>query len=113
VTVTLEHLLTLECELLRRRQEGDPDDYGNPGWEVVDDEQLPCELQQEQSYEAEGGVLEISLWRLFLPATAPPAGWDAVRVDDVVYELEGDAWLVRNPRTTVDHHVEARVRRIR
>jgi hypothetical protein len=130
-TTLIERLLTLECVLLRQRQIGEADEYGDPTWQVIDEEPLPCELQQEQAYEAEGGAVQVTTWRLFLPASAPPAGWDAVSVrvpdpeepeepdveeralDGDVYLLEGDAWLVRNPRTGVEHHVEARVRRIR
>jgi hypothetical protein len=112
-TIAPAHLMTLQGTLLRRTQTGPPDEYGDPTWEEVG-EPTVCELQQEVGYEASGGAVQLSTWRLFLPPTAPPTGWDAVQLagSGAIYALEGDAWLARNPRTGADSHVEARVRRL-
>jgi hypothetical protein len=105
-------LMTRQGTLLHRSQDGAPDEYGDPSWVTVE-QGAALELQQEVSYEAEGGALQLSTWRLFLPPYLGVDGWDAVDIDGEVYELEGDAWLARNPRTGENTHIEARVRRLR
>ena len=110
----IAELLTLDATLLRRELDTARDEYGNPAYVEVS-EPLKGELQQESSSEAHGAASQVSLWRVFLPATAPARGWDAVRfpVDGgQVFELEGDAWLARNPRTGEPSHMEARARRV-
>lgn len=107
-------LLSVPCELVRRSP-STPDEYGDPTWAETAAETV-CELQQESAVEANGQAVEDTTWRLFLPpgAASPeePRGWDAVRVSGVTYELDGDTWAVRNPRTGGVSHVEARVRRV-
>jgi len=110
--ISPEHLMTRTAVLLQREQDGPVDEYGNPTWTEVG-VPVACELQQESAYEDEGGVLQLTTWRLYLPASAPSSGWDALQLGSELYELEGDAWLARNPRTQLDSHVEARVRRLR
>jgi hypothetical protein len=114
VSVLLDpsHLMNRPATLLSRTQDGPDDEYGNPTWTEVA-AATTCELQQEVGWEAEGGVIQLSTWRVFLPAGTPADGWDAVNVDGDLYELEGDAWPARNPRTKNFTHVEARVRRLR
>ena len=111
--MSLADLLTVEGELLLRAPSPSPDADGVQTWTETP---LPvlCELQQEIASEANGAMLETTLWRLFLPATVAPRGWDALRLpgDGVMFELEGDAWAVRNPRSGQVSHVEARVRRV-
>jgi hypothetical protein len=108
----IDALLTLEAQLLRRSQDGPPDEYGNPAWEAVA-EPVTCELQQEGATEAEGGAVQVSAWRVYLAAAAADVrGWDALEVAGATYEVDGDAWTVRNPRTGAISHVEARVRRV-
>ena len=111
MSVLPAHLLTLTGTLLRRAQTGPPDEYGDPTWTELG-EPIACELQQEVGYDAAGGAIQLSTWRVFLPPTTPPTGWDGITIGAVTYELEGDAWLARNPRTGIDSHVEARVRRL-
>lgn len=106
---SIEHLLSREATLLVRTYDGNPDDYGNPTWS--DSEQRPtrCELQQAGSREELGDAVQVATHRVWLPPDAPARGWDGLLVDNVVYELVGDAAIWRNPRTGVDHHVEAYV----
>jgi hypothetical protein len=109
VSVTVDHLLTIPCELVQRAYPADPDDQG---------EQQPletvtssvCELQTAGSREEQGGAVQITLYRLFLPAGTPLRGWDAVRVDGQLLELDGDAAAPASPLTGV-RYVEAIVRR--
>ena len=111
----IDRLLPYGCQLVRRAPGAGRDEYGNP---VADEtvEQLRCELQPYGSRDELGGAVQVSTWQVFLPATAPPRGWDAVQVLDGphpgLYELEGDA-AVRAPALTgLPHHVEAVVRRV-
>lgn len=108
-------LMTLPCRLVvRDAGAGTVDEYGDQVPEQTYVEGLTCELQQESAQEFNGQNVELSLWRLFMPPDAPPRGWDAVELTDSgeLYELEGDAWPVRNPLTGEVSHVEARARRV-
>jgi hypothetical protein len=110
--VSLAGLLTLDATLLRRSQDGAPDEYGDPTWTTVS-ESVACEVQQEGASEDHGDAVQTSTYRAILAADAADVrGWDALDLAGVVYELDGDAWTVRNPRTGVVSHVEARVRRV-
>lgn len=111
MTVTLDHLLTLEAELIRRR----PVDELDPDAELTGDVvgTTRCELQQTTEGEAHDGRVMRTGWRVFLPADVDLAGWDALRVDGELLELDGDPWRVRHPRSGDVHHVEAAVRRSR
>ena len=94
---------------LVKREPGASDEYGNP---VPVESDLPttCELQQVGAREELGDQVQVTTWRLFLPKDAPARGWDAVRLaDGSTYELQGDAWQVKNARTGELHHVEAYV----
>ena len=106
----IEHLLTLDAELVRRVA-GDPLD---PDAELVDEVAgiTSCELQQAAATDAHDGRLQQTGWRVFLPAGVDLTGWDALRIDGDLLELVGDPWPVRHPRTGVVSHVEAEVRRV-
>jgi hypothetical protein len=105
-------LLTLEATLLRRVQDGPPDEYGNPTWEATS-EPVACELQQESATEANDAALQVTTWRAYLhPDAADVRGWDGLQLEGVTYELDGDAWTARNPRTGQISHLEARLRRV-
>jgi hypothetical protein len=96
------------CTLVQR-EPGTPDEYGDPV-PVTTEQATTCELQQVGAREELGDQVQVGTWRLFLPKDAPAQGWDAVRLDDgTTYELQGDAWLVKNARTGQAHHVEAYV----
>ena len=100
---------------LLRRTPGAADVYGDPTWDVVE-EQTNAELQLVgQREELDANVL-VSTWRAFLPADAPARGWDALRLDDgtllgledgSIFELRGDPARVVNPRLAKADHVEA------
>jgi hypothetical protein len=106
--VRIEHLLTVPCSLIRRVYAETPDAAGEqPVLETVVDDVL-CELQQAGSREDSTGAVQISTYRVFLPAGTPLRGWDAIRLTSSgeVLELDGDAFEPRSPLTG-DAHVEA------
>jgi hypothetical protein len=107
-----DHLLRIDVELLTRTYPETPDGDGVQVPAVVA-EATCCELQQVSAREDLGGAVQLTSYRLVLPADKPARGWDAIRRVDSgeLYELEGEAWQVVNPRTGVASHVEAFVRR--
>jgi hypothetical protein len=106
----IDRLCRHAATLLVRAQDGPADEYGNPGWSELE-QPTTVELQQAGAREELDGAVQVSTWRVWLPADAPTRGWDGLRVESGplagVYEVSGDAWQVVNPRTGVLHHVEA------
>jgi hypothetical protein len=106
--VPVDALLTTPCTILRAV--GEADDYdqtpGTPTQVVT-----RCELQQATSVESEEGAIQVSAWQAFFPAGTELTGGDAILVDGATYELLGDPWAVRHPRTGHVSHVQAAVRR--
>lgn len=110
----LSDLLNRPCTITRRSQSGTTDDYGNdiPAETTVE---TVCELQQrDRRADSEpdlAGELSDTLWLLVLPAETDIDTGDVVEVDGLVYEMFGDPWLARNPRTGEESHVECTLRR--
>lgn len=108
--MSLSALLNRPCAILRRTSSGERDRFGNP----LHDELLVatvCELQQRQRAEpGHDSELSDTSWALFLPPGTDLNTGDVVLVDDARYELVGDPWEARNPRTQAMSHVEATVR---
>lgn len=69
------------------------------------------ELQQTETGEALEGAAQHTTWLLFLPPDAELAGADAVVVDGDRYQLDGDPWIVHNPRLGRADHLEVKLRR--
>jgi hypothetical protein len=106
----LTNLLNLPCSIERRVASGE-DDYGNDTQTVTWAETV-CELQQRQRDEpGEMGETSATDWRLYLPAGTDIDTSDTVIVNDQIFEVVGDPWQARNPRTRQQSHVEATVRR--
>jgi hypothetical protein len=111
--VTLAQLINRPCTIVHRLPGEDRDEYGNriPKENSVD---TVCELQQQPGAsfrsESEDQVSD-TRWVLFLPAGTDVAAADTVTIDGDGYELLGDPWPVRNPRTGVPSHIEAPVKR--
>lgn len=107
----LSTLINRPCTITRRLPSGAEDEIGNliASEEVIE---TVCELQQQQRTEPTGqGELSDTRWLLILPAGTSLHGGDTVTVDDESYELVGEPWHARNPRTRTESHVEATVRR--
>lgn len=101
----IDHLLTRSCTVTRRTDSGEINDYGDP----VPDEtavETSCELQQLRRTEHEGDLSETA-WLLVLPAGTEIGAGDMVAVDGTDYEVVGDPWGVRHPRTGALTHIEA------
>lgn len=109
-TAAVERLLQYDVVLRKRTADGPVDEYGNPTYTELEQETV-AELQQVGAREELGGAVQVSTWRVFLPADAPARGWDALEVRSGAYagwrfELNGDAAYVQSPLTGLAH-VEA------
>lgn len=107
----LAQLLNRPCTILRRSESGSEDDYGN---EIPDEQQVEtvCELQQRSRQEpGNEGELSDTSWLAIFPAGTELDTGDGLLVDDQKYEMVGDPWIARNPRTRAVSHVEATLRR--
>jgi hypothetical protein len=70
------------------------------------------ELQQQHRAEPDAaGELSDSTWLLILPAGETIKTGDGVIAGGQVYELIGDPWHARNPRTQEPSHIECTLRR--
>jgi hypothetical protein len=108
--MSLNQLLSLNCTI-ERRTAGGEDDYGNDTVTVTPLDTV-CELQQAKRDEPDSqGELSATDWRLYLPAGTDIDTSDTVIVNDLVFEVVGDPWQARNPRTRTLSHVEATVRK--
>jgi hypothetical protein len=99
---------------LHLRTPGAEDEHGNPA--IVESDLIVQGFASRQiatePAQGQGAVVGESL-RLFLDASAPLTGWDAVTVEDYgKYEVIGRPWRVFNPRTAQVHHTEADIRAV-
>lgn len=110
--MSLTDLLNRPVTLLQRAASGDVDEYGND----VPDETLTetvGELQQTKRDELPvGDETTRTDWLLVLPAGTALRTGDVAIVDGLQYEVVGDPWRLRNPRTQAESHVEATCRRV-
>lgn len=107
----LSTLINRPCTIIRRHEGTTRDAHGNL---IPDEEEVEtvCELQQRQRSEGDdAGELSDTRWMLFLPAGTEIDTGDGVVVDGQTFEMVGDPWNARNPRTQQESHIEATVRR--
>lgn len=107
----LATLLNLPVTIVRRDDLGDEDERGNdlPTETLVE---TVGELQQQQRAEpADAGELSDTRWLLILPAGTDIRTGDGIVCDGQRYEMVGDPWHARNPRTQTASHVECTLRR--
>lgn len=98
------------------RAAGAADELGDETLEPTETETVG-ELQKN---EGRGGTepalaeqLSDTDWTLFLPAGTAIDQNDQVRAEDGrVFEVVGEAWHARNPRTRQESHVEVALRRV-
>ena len=110
--MTLTALLNRACTITGRTFTGQLDEYGD---EIATETTIDtvCELQQQQRTETDDpGTRAASTWTLFLPAGTTIGPADTVTVDGQDFELVGEAWPARNPRTQTESHMEATIRRV-
>lgn len=108
----LADLISRPCVITRSvADDDDRDKYGNP---LTDAETIDtvCELQQRTRGE-DAGADEFSetMWALFFLPHEELDTEATVTVDGHVYELVGEPWIVRNPRTHQVSHIEATAKR--
>ena len=106
-------LINRPCVLVRRDATGATDSRGNPVIETTELDSL-CEIQQERREEAtDTGVITVTTWRAFFaPGLDIAAGDKVITTDDGRgYEVDGEPWEARNPRTQSLSHIEATLKR--
>lgn len=109
--MTLTDLINRPCTITRRTAGATQSAYGDLLVEETTTAAV-CELQQRQHTEDdELGELSITVWDLFLLADTDIQTGDAITVDGIEYEVIGDPWRARNPRTQTESHVQATVKR--
>lgn len=109
--MSLAALLNRPLTLVRRSYLGETDEYGG---DIPTETSVAVvgELQQVRRDEPDAeGELSDTMWTLFLPAGTDVNTGDAVICDGQVYEVVGDPWNARNPRTQVESHIECSLRR--
>ncbi len=109
--MSLTDLLNRPMTLVQRVDMGDTDDYGNTVPTETRVEVLG-ELQQISRDEPDdAGETSDTRWTLFLLAGTSVKTGDAVICDGETFEVVGDPWHARNPRTGVESHIQATLRR--
>lgn len=112
--MTLAMLLNRPCTIIRRRAGSATNEQGDKIM-LEQPYDTVCELQQHQrgpnrEQTAEGEIAR-SDWLLILPAHSDLRLGDAVIVDAISYEVDGEPWPARNPRTRTQSHIEATLQR--
>lgn len=108
--MSLATLLNRACTITHRTF--DPDVVNEFGDEIPTETPATtvCELQQRQRSEtSDPGQVSKTEWLLILPAGTTIATGDTVTIDGLAYEVSGEPWPARNPRTQAASHVEATV----
>ena len=107
----LSALLNRPMMIIRRTASGTTDAYGAAIPTTVEVE-VVGELQQQRRDEpATEGELSDTRWVAFFPAGTNIDTGDAVICDGESFEVIGDPWAARNPRTQVESHLECTLRR--
>ena len=101
---SIDHLLTVPCELVQRVYSEAPDADGTQAVVETVVPDVRCEVQAAGSREEQGGAVQITTYRVFLADGVPLTGWDAVRLaTGELLELEGDAARAVSPLTGIGH----------
>lgn len=110
--MTVSALMNRTCQIVHRSSTGTEDEYGNV---------IPAETTTSTVCELQGAALRVGAepnnyndlsktkWTIYLPAGTALESADVVIVDDEEYEVDGDVWEVRNPRTGTLSHIEGAV----
>lgn len=108
--MSIASLINRPCRLTRSTGRTVVDDFGNrvPETETVD---TVVELQQQRRSENDDEVSSTAWVAFFLPGEQVGTG-DVLVADGLAYQVEGDPWQARNPRTQTMSHIEATVVRV-
>jgi hypothetical protein len=108
----LSKLLNRTVTITQRSASDETDEYGD---EIPTEETVATvgELQQQRRDEQDlQGETSETFWLLILPAGTDITTGDSVEVDGHVYEMVGEPWKARNPRTRAESHIECTLRRV-
>lgn len=110
--MSLARIINRPCTIVRRVASEEKDELGNETTEPVKVETV-CELQQQPGFRREDeGEVSDTRWTLFLLPGEEIGVGDAVQVSGAgEYEVFGEPWSARNPRTGQESHIEVAVRR--
>lgn len=109
--MSIAGLLTLSCSITHRTA-STVDSYGDETSTTATVTTV-CELQQRQRSETtDPGTIADSSWLLILPAATTIGPGDSVTISGDAYEVHGEPWQARNPRTAAASHIEATVRKV-
>jgi len=110
--VAIAQLINRPCTIRRRVEGGVKDDLGNSNPGVVEVETV-CELQQETGFRKEGeGELSDTRWVVYLLPDAEIGSGDSIEVEgDGTFQVLGEPWKARNPRTGQYSYIRAAARR--
>lgn len=100
---------------LHRWNKGTRDEAGD--YEPLFDPPVPVrvEVQQVAAFEQrDGRQVQVVVWQAYFPPDVTGlTGNDEVELDGLGrFAFDGDPWLVRNPRTGVASHWQARARKV-
>ena len=106
-------LMTRPCIIESPVTSDDTDDMGDPLDSQPERVVTVCEVQQSSSREArDGGLIDVQVWNIYLPAGSRPRASSIVHVDGLRIALDGGPWPVRDPLSGVESHVEAKGRQV-
>lgn len=106
---SITNLFKRSVTIQHHTESGNLDAYGSD-ISSVEEITVMGELQQHSRDEAEGTISQTN-WMLFLPAKTPIDTNDVVFIEGQTYEVIGDPWQAKNPRTGEIAHVEVSLRR--
>lgn len=110
--MSLTGLLTRACTITHRTWDTTLDAYGDQTATTTTASTV-CELQQQQAQEhTDPGTIADSSWLLVLPAGTTVKTGDTVTVAGDEYEIAGEPWPARNPRTGAASHIECTAKRV-
>lgn len=115
--MSLTALLNRPCTITHRSTGSERDRYGNEVQSEIDTDTV-CEIQQSRRSlsgrtsepQANGDMSDTDWMGIFLPGTEIGSA-DTVTSEGTVFEVVGDPWQARNPRSGVVQHVEIPLRR--
>lgn len=104
-------LLTVPVTLHLQGAQTGVDEHNNPVRSTETDVETMGFIGQQNSSESDPERTQQEGFRLFLEATAPIDGWDAVTAFGLRYEIVGPPWHVVRGINGSIHHIEADIRR--
>lgn len=109
--MSLSDLINRPCTINSRTASVEIDESGDETYTSTTVETV-CEIQQRRRDEPDAqGEFSDTDWLGIFPAGTALDTSDTVSVDDATFEVVGDPWPARNPRTRTVSHVEASLRK--